>query len=205
MVRIKDIITTPFRSCRRWTTAAARKDHATAVAPLVVFSDDGEDAAPHIVLKMHLHCASCAAKIERVVMDIPGVEKVATDVEESRVTVTGTADAAAVATSVQVRTRKPVTVVRDGRSAAREQSVATVRASREDQAHVGGNFASVDAGVAGWPQADEWTAEVRIAGLQCGSFTVVRRPLPTSASPITLPALGVVNRPLPDRLPSCPD
>ena len=64
MRRIKDMIIIPFRSCRKSTTAAA---------PLVAGSDEEEeDAAPHIVLKMHLHCASCAAKIERVVMDIPG-------------------------------------------------------------------------------------------------------------------------------------
>jgi len=57
-------IIVPFRSCRKSTTAAA---------PLVAGSDEEEeDDAPHIVLKMHLHCASCAAKIERVVMDIPG-------------------------------------------------------------------------------------------------------------------------------------
>ncbi|RLN42643.1 uncharacterized protein C2845_PM01G41340 [Panicum miliaceum] len=84
---------------------------------------------------MHLHCASCAAKVERVVMDIPGVEKVATDVGASGVTVTGTADAAAVATSVQIRTRRPVTVVRDGRSGARdrERSAAAAGTPREDQ------------------------------------------------------------------------
>jgi hypothetical protein len=31
------------------------------------------------------------------------------------------------------------------------------------------SFAS-SAGVAGWPQATEWTAEVRIAGLDCGKI-----------------------------------
>lgn len=63
-----------------------------------------------------------------------GVESVTTDVEESRITVTGTADAAAVATSVQVRTRKPVTVVSDGR-----RSVTTARTPREeDQVRVRG-------------------------------------------------------------------
>ena len=66
MRRIKDMIIIPFRSCWKSTTAAA---------PLVAGSDEeyaGASPAPHIVLKMHLHCASCAAKIERVVMDIPG-------------------------------------------------------------------------------------------------------------------------------------
>jgi hypothetical protein len=81
MGRIKDIIT-PFRSCRKWTTAdvldALRNDHTTAAAPLTAGSDDDDEdvagaaSAPHIVLKMHLHCTSRAAKIERVVMDIPG-------------------------------------------------------------------------------------------------------------------------------------
>jgi hypothetical protein len=73
------MIIIPFRSCRKSTTAAvlgaARKGHAAVAAPLVAALDDdevGAASAPHIVLKMHLHCASCAAKIERVVMDIPG-------------------------------------------------------------------------------------------------------------------------------------
>ncbi|CAL4942059.1 unnamed protein product [Urochloa decumbens] len=121
---------TPFSSCRKWTTATVlgtlrKKDHLLAAAPIVVAGSDDDDvadgttSAPLIVLKMYLHCASCAAKVERIVMDIPGVEKVATDVAESRITVTGTADAAVVATSVQAK-------------------------------------------------ATEWTAEVRIAGLDCG-------------------------------------
>jgi len=61
------------------------------------------------------------------------VEKVAVDVEAGRVTVTGAADAAAVATSVQVRTRRPVTVVRDGRSGAQERSAAAAATPRERQ------------------------------------------------------------------------
>ena len=76
MRRNKDMIIIPFRSCRKSTTAAvlgaATDEHHAA---LVAGSDEeyaGASPAPHIVLKMHLHCASCAAKIERVVMDIPG-------------------------------------------------------------------------------------------------------------------------------------
>ncbi|KAG2537870.1 hypothetical protein PVAP13_9NG325400 [Panicum virgatum] len=131
MRRNKDMIIIPFRSCRKSTTAAvlgaATDEHHAA---LVAGSDEeyaGASPAPH------LHCASCAAKIESVVMDIPGVDKVATDVEASRVSVTGTADAAAVATSVQVRTRRPVTVVREGRSGAQERSAAAAATPRERQ------------------------------------------------------------------------
>ncbi|CAN6310990.1 unnamed protein product [Urochloa humidicola] len=187
---IKDMVT-PFRSCRKWTADAVlgtlrKKEHALAAVPLVAgYDEDDEDV---LVLRMHLHCASCAAKVERIVMDIPGVEKVATDVDESRVTVTGTADAATVATSVQVRTRKPVTVVRDGRSVVvQERSVTTIRTTRrEGQVRVRGT-AAASAQVRPVParpavpqakdqiggrqaqeQATEWTAEVRIAGLDCG-------------------------------------
>ncbi|CAN6299278.1 unnamed protein product [Urochloa humidicola] len=181
----KDMIT-PFRSCRKWTTDAVlgalrKKDHALAAVPLVAGSDDDDDEDV-LVLRMHLHCASCAAKVERIVMDIPGVETVATDVDESRVTVTGSADAATVATSVQVRTRKPVTIVRDGRSAT------TTRTPRGGQVRVRGISAAApqvrpapgrtaavpqakDEQIAGrqaQEQATEWTAEVRIAGLDCG-------------------------------------
>jgi hypothetical protein len=53
-------------------------------------------------------------------------------VGSSRVTATGTADAAAVATSVQVRTRRPVTVVRGGRSGAQERSAAAAGTPREE-------------------------------------------------------------------------
>ena len=76
MRRNKEMIIIPFRSCRKSTTAAvlgaATDEHHNA---LVAGSDEeyaGASPAPHIVLKMHLHCASCAVKIERVVMDIPG-------------------------------------------------------------------------------------------------------------------------------------
>ncbi|CAL4925157.1 unnamed protein product [Urochloa decumbens] len=202
MRRIKDMIT-PFSSravpaCRKWTTDAIlgtlrKKDHALAAAPIVIAGSDDDDdviigaasSEPDIVLKMYLHCASCAAKVERIVMDIPGVEKVATDVAESRVTVTGTAGAAVVATSVQVRTRRPVTVVRDGRS------VTTARTQHGDQVRVRGTAMAAQvrpvpertaapqaspqaeeeiAGRRPQPQdkATEWTAEVRIARLDCG-------------------------------------
>ncbi|CAM0145747.1 unnamed protein product [Urochloa decumbens] len=185
---------TPFSSCRKWTTATVlgtlrKKDHLLAAAPIVVAGSDDDDvadgttSAPLIVLKMYLHCASCAAKVERIVMDIPGVEKVATDVAESRITVSGTADAAVVATSVQVRTRRPVTVVRDGRS------VTTARTQHGDQVRARGTAMAAQvrpvpertaapqaveeiAGRRPQPQekakATEWTAEVRIAGLDCG-------------------------------------
>ncbi|XP_062205172.1 heavy metal-associated isoprenylated plant protein 5-like [Phragmites australis] len=68
---------------------------------------------PPIVLEIDLHCRSCAKKVQKVVMDIPGVETVTTDVEARRVEVTGTADASMVATSVEVRMRTSVRVVSD--------------------------------------------------------------------------------------------
>ncbi|CAN6299276.1 unnamed protein product [Urochloa humidicola] len=70
-----------------------------------------------IILEMELHCGSCAEKVERRVMEIPGVDAVTTDVPGRRVTVTGTADASAVATSLEVRMRKPVRVLSDPRRA----------------------------------------------------------------------------------------
>ncbi|CAN6323878.1 unnamed protein product [Urochloa humidicola] len=188
---IKEVII-PFRSCRKWTAGAVlgtlrKKDHALAPVPLIPVSDDGDvgatSPAPHIVLRMDLHCASCAKKVKRIVMHIPGVEKVATDVGASRVMVTGKADAAVVATSVQVRTRKPVTVVSDGRS------VTTARARTQDQhgdqvrargRPMGAQVRPVTERTAApqseeeiggrqqaQEQATEWTAEVRIAGLDC--------------------------------------
>ncbi|CAD6205215.1 unnamed protein product [Miscanthus lutarioriparius] len=68
-----------------------------------------------IILEMELHCRSCAKKVEKRVMQIPGVDTVTTDVVARRVEVTGTADASAVATSLQVRTRSSVRVVSDSR------------------------------------------------------------------------------------------
>ncbi|CAM0145748.1 unnamed protein product [Urochloa decumbens] len=70
---------------------------------------------PTILLEMELHCGSCAEKVERRVMEIPGVDTVTTDVPGRRVTVTGTADASAVATSLEVRMRRPVIVLSDPR------------------------------------------------------------------------------------------
>ncbi|XP_039780620.1 heavy metal-associated isoprenylated plant protein 6-like [Panicum virgatum] len=80
-------------------------------------ADDPPAPAPPIVLEMDLHCRSCAEKVERRVMEIPGVDAVTTDVPGRRVEVTGTADASTVATSVEVRMRRPVRVVSDPRSA----------------------------------------------------------------------------------------
>ncbi|XP_025791678.1 heavy metal-associated isoprenylated plant protein 6-like [Panicum hallii] len=100
--------------------------------------------APPIFLEMDLHCRSCAEKVEQRVMEIPdcspfssawnltphvlcarvrrpcvrtGVDAVTTDVPGRRVEVTGTVDASAVATSLEVTTRRPVRVVSDPRSA----------------------------------------------------------------------------------------
>ncbi|XP_004986553.1 heavy metal-associated isoprenylated plant protein 9 [Setaria italica] len=69
--------------------------------------------ATPILLEMELHCRSCADRVERRVMEIPGVDAVTTDVPARRVKVTGTADASVVATSLEVRMRKPVRVVSD--------------------------------------------------------------------------------------------
>ncbi|CAL4925159.1 unnamed protein product [Urochloa decumbens] len=69
-----------------------------------------------ILLEMELHCGSCAERVERRVMEIPGVDSVTTDVPGRRVTVTGTADASAVATSLEVRMRTPVRVLSDPRT-----------------------------------------------------------------------------------------
>ncbi|KAL6640979.1 hypothetical protein ACP70R_019160 [Stipagrostis hirtigluma subsp. patula] len=90
-----------------------RKGHFTAAASSD--DDDDEDAPPPIVLAMDLHCAACAGKIRDAVMDVPGVKRATVNVGKNLVAVTGTADAAVVAMSVQVRTRRPVTVVGDGR------------------------------------------------------------------------------------------
>ncbi|CAN6293416.1 unnamed protein product [Urochloa humidicola] len=68
-----------------------------------------------ILLEMELHCGACAERVERRVMEIPGVDAVTTDVPARRVTVTGTADASAVATSPEVRMRRPVRVLSDPR------------------------------------------------------------------------------------------
>lgn len=105
--------------------------------------------ATPILLEMELHCRSCADRVERRVMEIPGasasrrvhmrgisfrtcllaaicisliwnvrhviagVDAVTTDVQARLVKFTGTADASAVATSLEVRMRKPVRVVSD--------------------------------------------------------------------------------------------
>ncbi|CAN6288108.1 unnamed protein product [Urochloa humidicola] len=71
---------------------------------------------PTFLLEMELHCMSCAESVEQRVMEIPGVDAVTTDVPGRRVTVTGTADASAVATSLEVRMRRPVRVLSDPRS-----------------------------------------------------------------------------------------
>ncbi|KAL6640982.1 hypothetical protein ACP70R_019163 [Stipagrostis hirtigluma subsp. patula] len=93
-------------------------------------------AAPPILLGMDLHCGACAKKVRKAVLDVPGVEAVTTDVGAGRVEVTGTADAAAVATSVEVRTRRAVTVLSDPWSAAVHEGrkAAAARAAAEQMA-----------------------------------------------------------------------
>ncbi|KAF8722935.1 hypothetical protein HU200_022073 [Digitaria exilis] len=142
-------------------SGAAGTNAATAggssSSPLSSPAPDPAPAAAPIVLEMELHCRSCADKVERRVMEIPGTQQgasctfffctrtfacwsisfaycligtctcctcvragvvtVRTDVAGRRVEVTGTADASAVATSLEVRMRKPVRVVSDPRSA----------------------------------------------------------------------------------------
>ncbi|RLN18153.1 hypothetical protein C2845_PM02G13940 [Panicum miliaceum] len=97
-----------------------------------------------------------------------GVEKVATDVGASRVTVTGTADAAAVATSVQIRTRRPITVVRGGRSGAQERSAAAPETPREEDQLVRARGRSTAAQLRPVPErtAARQSEEDEIAGRQ---------------------------------------
>jgi len=106
------------------------------------------------------------------------VEKVAVDVEAGRVTVTGAADAPAVATSVQVRTRRPVTVIRDGRRSGTQgrRSAAAAGTPREHQlvrARGRTTAAQVrpvaaarqqpeDDEIAGRPQAQEQVGPIRV-------------------------------------------
>ncbi|XP_062209919.1 heavy metal-associated isoprenylated plant protein 6-like [Phragmites australis] len=73
-----------------------------------------EDAAQPVVLKMELHCAGCAQKVKKAIKHFPGVESVVADAAANRVVVAGTADAAALKTRIEAKTKKAVEIVSAG-------------------------------------------------------------------------------------------
>ncbi|OEL19001.1 hypothetical protein BAE44_0019979 [Dichanthelium oligosanthes] len=67
-----------------------------------------------VVLSMDVHCDSCAKKIRKAAMKVPGAESVTASFETGLVVVEGTADAAALRARIKAKTGKPVKVVSDG-------------------------------------------------------------------------------------------
>ncbi|KAG2548825.1 hypothetical protein PVAP13_9KG200700 [Panicum virgatum] len=67
-----------------------------------------------VILAMDVHCGSCAKKIRKAIMKVPGAESVTASYETGLVVVEGTADAAAVMARLRARTNKAVRVVSDG-------------------------------------------------------------------------------------------
>nr|TKV93664.1 hypothetical protein SEVIR_9G240400v2 [Setaria viridis] len=67
-----------------------------------------------VVLSMDVHCDSCAKKIRKAVMKVPGAESVTASFETGLVVVEGPADATALRARLQAMTKKDVKVVSDG-------------------------------------------------------------------------------------------
>ncbi|XP_047976351.1 heavy metal-associated isoprenylated plant protein 6-like [Salvia hispanica] len=71
-----------------------------------------EEAGPiAVVMKLDLHCEGCAKKVKRSVSHFQGVEKVKTDYEANKLTVTGNVDPAALRDRVAYKTKKKVELV----------------------------------------------------------------------------------------------
>ncbi|PAN47151.1 hypothetical protein PAHAL_9G237600 [Panicum hallii] len=67
-----------------------------------------------VILAMDVHCDSCAKKIRKAIMKVPGAESVTASYETGLVVVEGTADAAAVMARLRAKTKKAARVVSDG-------------------------------------------------------------------------------------------
>ncbi|KAF8672617.1 hypothetical protein HU200_049305 [Digitaria exilis] len=77
-----------------------------------------------VILAMDVHCDSCAKKIRKAVMKMPGAESVSASFETGFVVVEGTADAAALRAHLQAKTKKNVIVVSDGTHAGEDSGAA---------------------------------------------------------------------------------
>ncbi|PUZ38906.1 hypothetical protein GQ55_9G233300 [Panicum hallii var. hallii] len=67
-----------------------------------------------VILAMDVHCDSCAKKIQKAIMKVPGAESVTASCETGLVVVEGTADAAAVMARLRAKTKKAARVVSNG-------------------------------------------------------------------------------------------
>nr|CAB3499545.1 unnamed protein product [Digitaria exilis] len=90
-----------------------------------------------VILAMDVHCDSCAKKIRKAVMKMPGAESVSASFETGFVVVEGTADAAALRAHLQAKTKKNVIVVSDGTHAGEDSGAAGT-----DAATAGGSSSS---------------------------------------------------------------
>ncbi|KAG6430505.1 hypothetical protein SASPL_108575 [Salvia splendens] len=71
-----------------------------------------EEAGPiEVVLKLDLHCEGCAKKVKRAVSHFEGVEKVKTDCEAKKLTVSGNVDPSALRERVEYKTKKKVELI----------------------------------------------------------------------------------------------
>ncbi|KAL1549401.1 heavy metal-associated isoprenylated plant protein 3-like [Salvia divinorum] len=71
-----------------------------------------EKAGPiAVVLKLDLHCEGCAKKVKRAVSHFEGVEKVKTDCEAKKLTVSGNVDPSALRERVEYKTKKKVELI----------------------------------------------------------------------------------------------
>ncbi|XP_062201046.1 heavy metal-associated isoprenylated plant protein 7-like [Phragmites australis] len=66
-----------------------------------------------VILKVQMHCESCAQLLQKRISKIEGVESVVTDLPNDQVIVKGVMDPAALADSIQRKTRRPAVIVED--------------------------------------------------------------------------------------------
>ncbi|XAR51056.1 hypothetical protein NMG60_11005566 [Bertholletia excelsa] len=70
-----------------------------------------DDGPVTVILKLDMHCEGCARKIKRAVRHFDGVERVKTDAENNKLTVTGKVDPTKLKERVAEKTQKKVDIV----------------------------------------------------------------------------------------------
>uniref|UniRef100_A0A0A9DRQ2 HMA domain-containing protein n=1 Tax=Arundo donax TaxID=35708 RepID=A0A0A9DRQ2_ARUDO len=136
-VVVKSRTADPAKVCERVQKKTKRRVELIAPLPPPLLPEEKKEEAPPppppeqkkeeppkqitVILKVQMHCRSCAQLLQKRISKIEGVESVVTDLPNDQVIVKVVMEPAVLADSIQRKTRRPSVIVEDNKKAEEEK------------------------------------------------------------------------------------